>query len=266
MKLLLAPESIKPDTWTEREAGLIWTRVKGQETVSVMREELSSDLPSCAKPRFLLSRSSPNDCPPCNTDRDLEGTSAPAVQEFQNDQNLKVESHLQDDGWVEIWLVEEISVLRELSELSIKTGDEVHEIRKGLRKILGGIPQTVRQLSTEGIKQGNRPLTWYHAPKGRLYSLSRPEPTSYAKVHHWGPGGGVISTIFFPCWGWLFICREDDGGLHSCIDYHRLNQITDTNLYPLPEEEPALCESLKMRVPLHHLLLPEFHPVGKKHL
>ncbi len=71
-------------------------------------------------------------------------------------------------------------------------------------------------------------------PKGRLYSLSRPERETMEKYVHDSQVAGIIRPSSYPAGAGFFFVGNKDGSLHPCIDYRRLNDITVKNRYPLP--------------------------------
>ncbi len=71
-------------------------------------------------------------------------------------------------------------------------------------------------------------------PKGRLYSLSRPEREAMERYIHDSLVAGIIRPSSSPAGAGFFFVEKKDGSLRPCIDYRGLNDITVKNRYPLP--------------------------------
>ncbi len=71
-------------------------------------------------------------------------------------------------------------------------------------------------------------------PKGRLYSLSRPEREAMEKNIHDSQVAGIIRPSSSPAGAGFFFVGKKDVSLRPCIDYRGLNDITVNNRYPLP--------------------------------
>ncbi len=71
-------------------------------------------------------------------------------------------------------------------------------------------------------------------PKGRLYSLSRPEREAMERYIHDSQVAGIIRPSSYPAGAGFFFVGKKDGSLRPCIDYRGLNDITVKNRYPLP--------------------------------
>ncbi len=71
-------------------------------------------------------------------------------------------------------------------------------------------------------------------PKGRLYSLSRPEREAMERYIHDSQVAGIIRPSSSPAGAGFFFVGKKDGSLRPCIDYRGLNDITVKNRYPLP--------------------------------
>ncbi len=70
-------------------------------------------------------------------------------------------------------------------------------------------------------------------PKGRLYSLSRPEREAMERYIHDSQVAGIIRPSSSPAGAGFFFVGKKDGSLRPCIDYRGLNDITVKNRYPL---------------------------------
>ena len=71
-------------------------------------------------------------------------------------------------------------------------------------------------------------------PRGRLYSLSRPEYGSMEKYIQESLTNGIIRPSSSPAGAGFFFVAKKDGSLRPCIDYRGLNDITIKDRYPLP--------------------------------
>ncbi len=71
-------------------------------------------------------------------------------------------------------------------------------------------------------------------PKGRLYSLSRPEREAMERYIHDSQVAGIIRPSSSPAGAGFFFVGKKDGSLRPCIHYRGLNDITVKNRYPLP--------------------------------
>lgn len=71
-------------------------------------------------------------------------------------------------------------------------------------------------------------------PKGRLYSISRPERTAMDEYISSSLKSGIIRPSSSPAGAGFFFVGKKDGSLRPCIDYSPLNDITVKNRYPLP--------------------------------
>ena len=78
------------------------------------------------------------------------------------------------------------------------------------------------------LKPGTTP------PRGRLFSLSRPERESMEKYLSESLEAGIIRPSSSPAGAGFFFVGKKDGSLSSCIDYRGINDITVKNRYPLP--------------------------------
>ncbi|XP_037833528.1 uncharacterized protein LOC112450623 isoform X3 [Kryptolebias marmoratus] len=71
-------------------------------------------------------------------------------------------------------------------------------------------------------------------PKGRVFSLSRPEQESMNQYIKESLQAGIIRPSVSPAGAGFFFVGKKDGSLRPCIDYRGLNNITIKNKYPLP--------------------------------
>lgn len=71
-------------------------------------------------------------------------------------------------------------------------------------------------------------------PKGRLYSISRPEREAMDNYISTYLEVGLIRPSSSPAGAGFFFVDKKDGSLRQCIDYSPLNNITLKNRYPLP--------------------------------
>uniref|UniRef100_A0A8C9XZN5 Retrotransposon gag domain-containing protein n=1 Tax=Sander lucioperca TaxID=283035 RepID=A0A8C9XZN5_SANLU len=71
-------------------------------------------------------------------------------------------------------------------------------------------------------------------PKGRLYSISRPEREAMETYIKESLAAGLIRPSSSPLGAGFFFVSKKDGSLRPCIDYRGLNDITVKNKYPLP--------------------------------
>ena len=78
------------------------------------------------------------------------------------------------------------------------------------------------------LKPGTTP------PRGRLFSLSRPEREAMEKYLTEAIAACLIRLSSSPTSASFFFVGKKDGTLRPCIDYRALNDITATNRYPLP--------------------------------
>ena len=81
-------------------------------------------------------------------------------------------------------------------------------------------------------------------PRGRLFSLSRPETVSMDEYIKEALAAGHIRPSTSPAGAGFFFVAKKDGGQRPCIDYRGLNDITVKNRYPLPLMDTAF-ESLQ---------------------
>ncbi|KAK3509845.1 hypothetical protein QTP70_014799 [Hemibagrus guttatus] len=77
-------------------------------------------------------------------------------------------------------------------------------------------------------------------PKGRIYSLSIPKEKAMEEYIQEALAQGYINPSTSPAASSFFFVAKKDGGLHPCIDYRALNQITIKFRYPLPLVPAAL--------------------------
>ncbi|KAL0151257.1 hypothetical protein M9458_053448 [Cirrhinus mrigala] len=77
-------------------------------------------------------------------------------------------------------------------------------------------------------------------PRGHLYSLSATEHQAMEEYVAEGLRAGTIRPSSSPAAAGFFFVKKKDGGLHPCVDYRGLNQITIKNRYPLPLTNTAL--------------------------
>ena len=71
-------------------------------------------------------------------------------------------------------------------------------------------------------------------PKGRLYSISRPEREALETYIKESLAASLIRPSSSPLGAGFFFVSKKDGSLRPCIDYRGLNDITVKNKYPLP--------------------------------
>ena len=71
-------------------------------------------------------------------------------------------------------------------------------------------------------------------PRGRLFSLSRPETDAMTVYIRESLAAGIIRPSSSPAGAGFFFVGKKDGSLRPCIDYRGLNDITIKNRYPLP--------------------------------
>lgn len=71
-------------------------------------------------------------------------------------------------------------------------------------------------------------------PRGRLYSLSRPETEAMERYIQDSLAAGIIRPSSSPAGAGFFFVAKKDGSLRPCIDYRGLNDITRKDRYPLP--------------------------------
>ncbi|KAL0185658.1 hypothetical protein M9458_017328, partial [Cirrhinus mrigala] len=77
-------------------------------------------------------------------------------------------------------------------------------------------------------------------PRSRLYSLSATEHQAMEEYVAEGLRAGTIRPSSSPAAAGFFFIKKKDGGLHPCVDYRGLNQITIKNRHPLPLTNTAL--------------------------
>ena len=77
------------------------------------------------------------------------------------------------------------------------------------------------------LKPGTTP------PRGRLFSLSRPEREAMEKYLSESLEAGIIRPSSSPAGAGFFFVGKKDGSLRPCIDYQGINDITIKNRYPL---------------------------------
>ena len=77
------------------------------------------------------------------------------------------------------------------------------------------------------LKPGTSP------PRGRLFSLSRPERDAMEKYLSESLAAGIIRSSSSPAGAGFFFVGKKDGSLRPCIDYRGVNEITVKNRYPL---------------------------------
>ena len=78
------------------------------------------------------------------------------------------------------------------------------------------------------LKPGTTP------PRGRLFSLSRPERDAMEKYLSESLEAGIIQPSSSPAGAGFFFVGKKVGSLRPCIDYRGINDITVKNRYPLP--------------------------------
>ena len=78
------------------------------------------------------------------------------------------------------------------------------------------------------LKSGTTP------PRGRLFSLSRPETETMEKYLSEFLTAGIIRLSSSPAGAGFFFVSKKDGSLRPCIDYRGINDIMVMNRYPLP--------------------------------
>ena len=71
-------------------------------------------------------------------------------------------------------------------------------------------------------------------PRGRLFSLSRPETEPMEKYLSESLAAGIIRPSSSPAGAGFFFVGKKEGSLRPCIDYRGVNEITSKNRYPLP--------------------------------
>ncbi len=83
-----------------------------------------------------------------------------------------------------------------------------------------------------------------HPPRGRVFPLSQPESEAMKSYIEKELAKGFIRPSTSPASAGFFFVKKKDGGLHPCIDYRALNDLTVKFLYPLPLV-PAALEQLR---------------------
>ena len=81
-------------------------------------------------------------------------------------------------------------------------------------------------------------------PRGRLFSLSRPETVAMETYIQEALAAGHIRPSTSPAGAGFFFVDKKDGGHRPCIDYRGLNDVSVKNRYPLPLMDTAF-ESLQ---------------------
>ena len=76
-------------------------------------------------------------------------------------------------------------------------------------------------------------------PRGRQFSLSRPEREAMEKYLAESLAAGIIRPSSSPAGAGFFFVGKNDGSLRPCIDYWGINEITVKNRYPLPQMTTA---------------------------
>ena len=71
-------------------------------------------------------------------------------------------------------------------------------------------------------------------PRGRIFSLSRPEREAMEKYLAESLAAGIIRPSSSPAGAGFFFVGKKDGTLRPCIDYRGINAMTVRNRYPLP--------------------------------
>ena len=71
-------------------------------------------------------------------------------------------------------------------------------------------------------------------PRGRIFSLSRPEREAMEKYLEESLAAGIIRPSSSPAGAGFFFVGKRDGTLRPCIDYRGINAMTVRNRYPLP--------------------------------
>ena len=71
-------------------------------------------------------------------------------------------------------------------------------------------------------------------PRGRIFSLSRPEREAMAKCLTESLAAGIIHPSSSPAGAGFFFVGKKDGTLRPCIDYRGINEMMVRNRYPLP--------------------------------
>ena len=69
---------------------------------------------------------------------------------------------------------------------------------------------------------------------GPLYNLSEAEQLIVEKYIKDMSNKGLIRPSTSPCGAPILFARKKDGSLRLCVDYRRLNNMTQKNVYPLP--------------------------------
>ena len=76
-------------------------------------------------------------------------------------------------------------------------------------------------------------------PRGRIFSLSRPERAAMEKYLAESLAAGIIRPSSSPAGAGFFFVGKKDGTLRPCIDYRGINAMTVRNRYPLPLMDSA---------------------------
>ena len=71
-------------------------------------------------------------------------------------------------------------------------------------------------------------------PRGRIFSLSRPEREDMEKYLTKSLAAGIIRPSSSPAGAGFFFVGKKDGTLRLCIDYRGINEMTVQNRYPYP--------------------------------
>ena len=76
-------------------------------------------------------------------------------------------------------------------------------------------------------------------PRGRIFSLSRPDRAAMEKYLTESLAVGIICPSSSPAGAGFFFMGKKDGTLRPCIDYRGINAMTVRNRYPLPLMDTA---------------------------
>lgn len=82
-------------------------------------------------------------------------------------------------------------------------------------------------------------------PKSKVYPLSRPETQAMEMYIEEALASGYIWPSTSSAAAGYFFVKKKDGGLHPCIDYQGLNNVTIKYRYPLPLVPSALEQLLQ---------------------